>query len=399
MDQPLSPLAASIDEPATLFMARRSRELKAQGRDVIDLSLGEPDHSPPAFVLEAAHAAVDGPWHKYPPVNGFLDLRQAIAAKFKRDNDLAFSPEQIVVSTGAKQSVMNAVMSLVGPGDEVVIPAPYWVTYAEQVRMAGGTPVIVPSTIDEDWKPPIARIAAAITQRTRLLMFSSPCNPSGSVLSARELTDLAAVVAKHDDLFVISDEIYEHIVFQGRHRSFATMPGMMERTVTVNGLSKAFAMTGWRLGYLAAPEWIAKACGKVQGQFTSGANSIAQRVTLACMQADPALLAPMRSDFLRRRDLVVHGLAGVPGLRCNRPMGAFYVLPDVSAWLGRTHEGRTITTTEDLCMTLLDGAGVAVVDGDAFGAPGTIRISYATADAKLTEAIQRLRSFGERLQA
>lgn len=398
MDQPLSPLAASIDEPATLFMARRSRELKAQGHDVIDLSLGEPDHSPPAFVLEAAHAAVDGPWHKYPPVNGFLDLRQAIAAKFKRDNDLDYSPEQIVVSTGAKQSVMNAVMSLVGPGDEVVIPAPYWVTYAEQVRMAGGTPVIVPSTIDEDWKPPIARIASAITPRTRLLMFSSPCNPSGSVLSARELTDLADIVARHDDLFVISDEIYEHIIFQGRHRSFATMPGMMERTVTVNGLSKAFAMTGWRLGYLAAPEWIAKACGKVQGQFTSGANSIAQRVALACMQADPAVVGGMRADFLRRRDLLLKALEQVPGWRCNRPDGAFYLLPDVTSCLGTSLGDRPIDTSNDLCMCLLEEGGVSLVDGEAFGAPGTLRISYATADEKLTAAVARIADTMTRLR-
>ncbi|MBL8010507.1 MAG: pyridoxal phosphate-dependent aminotransferase [Flavobacteriales bacterium] len=394
-----SALVRSIQEPATLMMARRCRELRAQGRDIIDLSLGEPDHDPPAFALEAAHKAIDGPWHKYPPVNGFADVRQAIADKLRRDNGLDYHADQVVVSTGAKQAIMNAVLSLVGPGDEVVIPAPFWVTYREQVRMAGATPVIVPSTLEEEFKPPIARIAAAITPRTRLLLFSSPCNPSGSVFTHAELEELARVVEGHPDLLVISDEIYEHIVFDGRHTSFATFPGMMDRTVTVNGLSKAFALTGWRVGYIAAPAWIAKACNTVQGQFTSGANSIAQRVTLACMQADPAVLAPMRSDFLRRRDLVVHGLTGVPGLRCNRPMGAFYVLPDVSAWLGRTLEGRTITSTEDLCMTLLDAAGVAVVDGDAFGAPGTIRISYATADAKLTEAIQRLRSFGERLQA
>jgi aspartate aminotransferase len=394
-----SALVRSIQEPATLMMARRCRELRSQGRDIIDLSLGEPDHDPPAFALEAAHQAIDGPWHKYPPVNGFADVRQAITDKLRRDNGLDYHADQVVVSTGAKQAIMNAVLSLVGPGDEVVIPAPFWVTYREQVRMAGATPVIVPSTLEEEFKPPIARIAAAITPHTRLLLFSSPCNPSGSVFTPAELEELARVVAAHPDLWVISDEIYEHIVFDGRHTSFATFPGMMDRTVTVNGLSKAFALTGWRVGYIAAPPWIAKACNTIQGQFTSGTNSIAQRVTLACMQADPALLAPMRADFLRRRDLVVQGLSEVPGLRCNRPMGAFYVLPDVSAWLGRSHDGRRITSTEDLCMTLLDEAGVAVVDGDAFGAPGTIRISYATADDKLTEAIQRLRSFRERLQA
>lgn len=393
-----SALVRSIEEPATLMMARRCRELRAQGRDIIDLSLGEPDHDPPAFALEAARKALEGPWHKYPPVNGFADVRQAIADKLLRDNGLHYHPDQVVVSTGAKQSIMNAVLSLAGPGDEVVIPAPYWVTYREQVRMAGATPVIVPSTLDEEFKPPIARIAAAITPRTRLLLFSSPCNPSGSVFTTAELQELARVVESHPDLLVISDEIYEHIVFDGRHVSFASFPGMMERTVTVNGLSKAFALTGWRVGYIAAPAAVAKACNTVQGQFTSGANSIAQRVTLACMQADPALLAPMRADFQRRRDLVVQGLSAVPGLRCNRPMGAFYVLPDVSAWLGRSIDGRTIQGTDDLCMTLLDHAGVAVVDGAAFGAPGTLRLSYATADEKLSEAVRRLRAFGEQLQ-
>lgn len=398
MEPRLSPLAAAIDEPATLFMARRSRELRAQGRDVVDLSLGEPDGAPPAFVLEAAHAAIDGPWHKYPPVNGFLDLRQAIAGKFKRDNRLDYDPDQIVVSTGAKQSVMNAVMSLVGPGDEVVIPAPYWVTYAEQVRMSGGRPVIVPSSIEEDWKAPVNRIAAAITPRTRLLIFSSPCNPSGSVLTPDELMDLAAVVAKHDQLFVISDEIYEHIVFNGSHLSFASLPGMKDRTITVNGLSKAFAMTGWRVGYLGAPAWIAKACSKVQGQFTSGTNSIAQRVAIACMQADPGTLSDMRVNFQHRRDLMLKELEQVPGWRCNRPEGAFYLLPDVSASLGRTINGRRITTSNDLCMYLLEEAGVSLVDGEAFGASRTLRISYAAADEKLKTAALRIAQAVEALQ-
>jgi aspartate aminotransferase len=255
----LSPTVLAIAEPATLLMARRSRELKAQGRDIIDLSLGEPDHDPPAFALKAAHEALDGPWHKYPPVNGMLDVRQAIAAKFKRDNGLEYTADQIVVSTGAKQSIMNVVMSLVGPGDEVVIPAPYWVSYSEQVKLAGGTPVIVESTIDENWKPPVERIAAAITPRTRLLMFSSPCNPSGSVMDRAELEALADVVARHKELYVIADEIYEHIVFDGDHVSFGTLPGMAERTITVNGLSKAFALTGWRVGYIGAPLWIEQA--------------------------------------------------------------------------------------------------------------------------------------------
>ncbi|WKZ67894.1 MAG: pyridoxal phosphate-dependent aminotransferase [Flavobacteriales bacterium] len=390
----LSPLVQSIVEPATLLMARRARELRAQGRDIIDLSLGEPDHDPPAFALEAAHEALRGPWHKYPPVNGFLDVRQAIADKFQRDNGLAYSPEQIVISTGAKHSIMNVVMSLCGPGDEVVIPAPYWVSYSEQVKLAGATPVLVRSTLEEDWKAPVERIAAAITPRTRLLMFSSPCNPSGSVLSLAELEALAEVVRRHPDLYVISDEIYEHIVFEGRHLSFAALPGMMERTITVNGLSKAFALTGWRIGYIGAPLWIAQACTKIQGQFTSGANSIAQRVTMACVAADPAVLAPMRADFLRRRDLTLKAMEAIPGWRCNVPQGAFYLMPDVSASI----DGRTIKGSVDLSLYLLDAAGVSLVEGRSFGAEGTLRISYATSDDKLTEAMARVARAIEQLR-
>lgn len=388
----LSPIARSIQEPATLLMARRSRELRAQGKDIIDLSLGEPDHDPPPFVLEAAREALNGPWHKYPPVNGFLDVREAIARKFERDNQLRYAPDQIVVSTGAKQSIMNVVMALCGPGDEVVIPAPYWVSYSEQVKLAGATPVIVRSTLEEDWKAPVERIAAAITPRTRALLFSSPCNPSGSVLTRRELEALAEVVARHPQVMVIADEIYEHIVFDGEHVSFASLPGMAERTITVNGLSKAFALTGWRIGYIGAPQWVAQACTKIQGQFTSGANSIAQRVTKACVDADPALLAPMRNDFLRRRDLVMNGVKAVPGWRFNVPQGAFYLLPEVSA----SFNGNTIKGSVDLSLHLLDTAGVSLVEGASFGAEGTLRISYATSDAKLTEALARVaKAIGE----
>jgi aspartate aminotransferase len=373
-------------ESATLLMARRARELRAEGRDIIDLSLGEPDHDPPAFALEAAAEALRGPWHKYPPVNGFPDVRQAIAHKFLRDNGLHYTADQIVVSTGAKQSLMNVIMALVGPGDEVVIPAPFWVSYVEQVRLAGATPVVVHSTLDEDWKAPVERIAAAITPRTRLLIFSSPCNPSGSVMTRRELEDLATVVQRHKDLYVIADEIYEHIVFEGEHISFGSLPGMAERTITVNGLSKAFALTGWRLGYIGAPQWIAQAATKVQGQFTSGANGIAQRVAKACVEADAAALAPMREDFRRRRDLVVSKLAAIPGWRCNVPQGAFYLMPDVSASI----DGTCIKGSVDLSMHLLDKANVSLVEGRSFGAEGTLRISYATADAKLTEAMDRV---------
>ena len=382
----LSPVVKAIVEPATLLMARRCRELRAQGRDIIDLSLGEPDHDPPAFALEAAQEALRGPWHKYTPVNGYADVRQAIANKFKRDNGLEYTADQVVVSTGAKHSIMNVVMSLCGPGDEVVIPAPYWVSYSEQVRLAGAKPVIVSSTLEEDWKPPVERIAAAITPRTRLLMFSSPCNPSGSVLSRKELEALADVVAKHEELYVIADEIYEHIVFEGEHVSFASLPGMAERTITVNGLSKAFALTGWRVGYIGAPLWIAQACTKVQGQFTSGANSIGQRVAKACVEADPAFVTGMRADFLRRRDLTLAALSKIPGWRCNVPQGAFYLLPDVRSSI----DGKTIKGSVDLSLHLLDSVGVSLVEGRSFGAEGTLRISYATSDAKLVEAMDRV---------
>jgi aspartate aminotransferase len=384
----LSPTVTAMAESATLLMARKARELRAAGRDIIDLSLGEPDHAPPAFALEAAAEALRGPYHKYTPVNGYADVRQAIADKFKRDNGLDYSADQIVISTGAKQSLMNVIMALVGPGDEVVIPAPYWVSYVEQVRLAGATPVVVSSTLDEDWKPSVERIAAAITPRTRLLMFSSPCNPSGSVLSRTELEQLAEVVRQHKDLYVMADEIYEHIVFSGDHISFASLPDMAERTITVNGLSKAFALTGWRLGYMGAPLWIAQAATKVQGQFTSAANSIAQRVAKACVEADPAQLAPMRGDFQRRRDLVLSELAKIPGWRCNIPQGAFYLMPDVSASI----DGTRIKGSVDLSMYLLDKVGVSLVEGRSFGAEGTLRISYATSDDKLVEAMRRVAS-------
>lgn len=382
----LSPVVNSMSESATLRMAQRCRDLRAAGRDIVDLSLGEPDQDPPAFAMEAAQRAIaENKWNKYPPVMGYMDLRAAISEKFKRDNGLHYAPEQVMVSTGAKQAIMNVILSLAGPGDEVVIPAPYWVSYAEQVRFAGATPVVVHSTLEEDYKPPIARIAAAITPRTRVLLYSSPTNPSGSVLTRAELEELAAVVLQWPNLMVVSDEIYEHIVFNGTHHSIGALPGMLERTITVNGLSKAFALTGWRIGYIGGPKWVVQAANKVQGQFTSGANTIAQRVAKACVEADPAVIAGLRTDFLRRRDLVLNGLATVPGWRCNKPQGAFYVLPDVSSSLGET-----IKTSNDLAMHLLEQAGVSLVEGDAFGAPNTLRISYATGDALLTEAINRI---------
>ncbi|MCB0757228.1 MAG: pyridoxal phosphate-dependent aminotransferase [Flavobacteriales bacterium] len=382
----LSPVVSSMTESATLLMAQRGRELRAQGKDIIDLSLGEPDQDPPAFAIEAARTALDeNKWNKYPPVMGYADVRAAIAHKFKRDNGLDYAPEQVMVSTGAKQAIMNVVISLVGPGDEVLIPAPFWVSYEAQVRFTGATPVLVSSTLEEDYKPPIERIAAAITPRTRLLIFSSPCNPSGSVLTQSELEELAAAVLKWPDLLVISDEIYEHIVFDGQHGSIGTIPGMAARTITVNGLSKAFALTGWRVGYIGAPLEVVQAANKVQGQFTSGANGIAQRVAKACVEADPSVIAGLRNVFKRRRDLVLKGLEKIPGWACNIPQGAFYVLPDVS----RSFKG-AITNSTELSMYLLDHAGVSLVEGDSFGAPGTVRISYATSDALLTEALDRI---------
>ncbi|MBK8580939.1 MAG: pyridoxal phosphate-dependent aminotransferase [Flavobacteriales bacterium] len=384
----LSPAVMAMQESATLQMAQRTRELRAAGKDIIDLSLGEPDQNPPAFAIEAAKEAIaQGKWNKYPPVAGFADVRAAIAQKFKRDNNLDYTPEQVLVSTGAKQAIMNTIIALVGPGDEVVIPAPYWVSYSEQVRYTGAVPVIVHSTLAEDWKPPVERIAAAITPRTRVLLFSSPCNPSGAVLSAQELEELAAVVLKHPNLMVISDEIYEHIVFSGKHRSIGALPGMADRVITINGISKAFALTGWRIGYMAGPQWVIKAANKVQGQFTSGANGIAQRVAKACVEADPALIIGLRADFLRRRDLVLEGLKAVPGWKCNVPDGAFYLLPEVGACFNDK-----VRNGDDLAMYLLNEAGVSVVDGEPFGAPGTVRISYATSDALLKEAMARIAS-------
>jgi aspartate aminotransferase len=382
----ISPVVRNMTESATLLMAQRCRELRAQGKDIIDLSLGEPDQDPPAFAIEAARKAIDeNKWNKYPPVMGYPDVRAAITHKFKRDNSLDYAPEQVMVSTGAKQAIMNVIIALAGPGDEVLIPAPFWVSYEAQVRFTGATPVLVRSTLQEDYKPPVERIIAAITPRTRLIIFSSPCNPSGSVLTQAELEQLAAAVLKWPDLMVLSDEIYEHILFTGQHRSIGALPGMAERTITVNGLSKAFALTGWRIGYIGAPKWVVQAANKVQGQFTSGANGIAQRVAKACVEADPAQIAGLREVYRRRRDLVLEGLSKIPGWACNTPQGAFYVLPDVTS----SFKGG-ITNSTELSMHLLEHAGVSLVEGDSFGATGTVRISYATSDALLTAALDRI---------
>lgn len=378
-------------------MARKSRELKEKGIDVIAFSLGEPDQEPPSSVLEAAKLAIDGHWNSYPPVNGYLDLRSAICDKFKRDNGLIYTPDQIVVSTGAKQSLFNVIISLISPGDEVILPAPYWVSYDGQVKMAGGTSVVIDSTIEQDFKPNVQDIANAINERTRLLIFSSPNNPSGSVLTRSDMNELADVVRQHPNLIVIHDEIYEHIVFEGEHVSFASLPGMAERTVTVNGLSKAFSMTGWRIGYMGGPAWLAKACNRVQGQVTSGANTIAQRAAIAALQLEGSSFTGIKELYRTRRDLVLNELKSIPGITCNKPKGAFYVMPNVSSLFGKQTGNRKINNGNDLCMYLLEEAHVALVDGEAFGLPGYVRMSYATSEDLIVEGIGRMKVAIEKL--
>ncbi|HYG51802.1 MAG TPA: pyridoxal phosphate-dependent aminotransferase [Flavobacteriales bacterium] len=380
-----------MTESATLEMARKSRELKAKGIDIISLSLGEPDFNTPDFIKEAAKKAIDENFTKYPPVNGYLDLREAIAHKFKRDNHLNYTADNIVVSTGAKQSIINAVMSLVNEGDEVIIPTPFWVSYEEMVKLAGGKCVFINATIEHDFKITSTQLEAAITPKTKLMIFSSPCNPTGSVYTQQELEALAQVLKKHKNIYVISDEIYEHINFTGKHASIAAVEGMFDNVITVNGVSKAFCMTGWRIGFIGASKQIATACNKLQGQFTSGASSIAQRASLAAMQADPKVVEPMREAFLKRRDLVLNLLKDVPGMVCNVPTGAFYVFPKVNSFFGKSFNEKKISNAEELCLFLLEDAKVALVTGEAFGDPNCVRISYATGEAELTEAMKRIK--------
>ncbi|HEX4888500.1 MAG TPA: pyridoxal phosphate-dependent aminotransferase [Luteibaculaceae bacterium] len=394
---PVSAILQRLEESATLAMARKSRELTAAGFDVISLSLGEPDFNTPNYIKQAAIEAIEQNVSKYPPVNGFLDVREAISAKFKRDNGLFYTANQIVISTGAKQSIINVILSLVNPGDEVILLAPYWVSYREMVNIAGGNCVVVNADIERNFKVNAAEIQAAVTPKTKLIIFSSPCNPTGSVYSRSELESIAQVVLAQPDLYIISDEIYEHINFAGDHFSIASVPGMAERTVTVNGVSKAFAMTGWRIGYIGAPQWIADACTKIQGQFTSGANTIAQKATKAAVLADPTETHHMRDAFKRRRDLVVSKLKEIKGLGVNHPDGAFYLFPDVSHFLGKSVNGKTIHTAAELCTYILETVYVAVVDGEAFGAPSCIRLSYATSDELLIEAISRIKKALEQL--
>lgn len=387
----LSDRINNLSTSQTLAMAAKARELKAQGKDIISLSLGEPDFNTPDFIKEAAIQAIHDNYSTYTPVDGYAELKEAICRKFKRDNGLDYKPSQIVVSTGAKQSLYNIAQVMLNDGDEVILPAPYWVSYYEIIKLSGGVPIEVPTTVETDFKMTPQQLEAAITPKTKMMWFSSPCNPSGSVYNREELTALAKVLEKHPHIYVVSDEIYEHINFSGTFCSIASIPGMFDRTITVNGVAKAFAMTGWRIGYLGGPEFLAKACTKMQGQVTSGANSIAQRATITAVDADPSVLNDMVQAFHRRRDLVVGLVREIPGMKINVPEGAFYVFPDVSSYFGKTFKGMAVNNADDLAMYLLEYANVATVTGDAFGNPSCLRISYATSEDLLTEAFRRIK--------
>ncbi len=393
----LSERLLAMEESATIAMSRKSRELKAEGKDVISLSLGEPDFFTPEFIKDAAKKAMDDNFTMYTPVPGYDDLRESISRKFNRDNGLNYTKDQIVVSTGAKQSIANVVLSIVGPGDEVIVPAPYWVSYVEIVKVAEGTPVVINAGIENDFKINGKQLEAAITPKTKMLIFSTPCNTTGSVYTKEELRDLADVLVKYPNIVVISDEIYEHINFIGKHESLAQFPEVYDQVVTVNGVSKAWAMTGWRLGYIGAPKLIADACNKVQGQFTSGTCSITQKATIAAMEADPAVLKDMIVAFNNRRRLVLTALNEMDGVRANVPVGAFYVFPDVSSFFGKSFNGTVVKDANDLCLYLLAEALVALVSGDAFGDPNCIRISYAASEETLTEAMKRIKLALEKL--
>ena len=380
-----------FSESQTLKVAKLSRELKAQGKDIISLSLGEPDFPTPDHIKIAAKKAIDENYTYYTPVVGYLDLREAICRKFKRENNLNYSPEQIVVSTGAKQSIANAVLSIVNPGDEVIIPAPYWVSYSEMIKLAEGVPVYVQTSVAADFKINAKELADAITPKTKLFMFSSPCNPSGSVYSKSELAELVAVFEKNPSIYILSDEIYEHINFDSTHTSIAEFESISERCIVINGLSKAFAMTGWRLGYMAASLAIAKACDKMQGQFTSATCSIAQRAAIAALDSPLTATLSMKAAFQKRRDLVYELIKEIPGFITNKPAGAFYFFPDVTYYFGKIHAAGTINNAEDICMYLLKEANVAVVSGDSFGSQNNIRFSYATTEENLIKAMQRIK--------
>jgi aspartate aminotransferase len=393
----LSDRIKSLSVSQTLAMAQKSRELKAKGIDVINLSLGEPDFNTPDDIKEAAKKAIDDNYSKYPPVPGYGDLRDAISRKFKEENGLDYSADQIIVSAGGKHSLINVILSIVNPGDEVIILAPYWVSYYDQIILAEGKPVVVEASLENDFKINPVQLEAAITSKTRLIIFNSPSNPTGMVYSGDEMEEIARIVQKHEGLFIISDEIYEHITFSGKHISMASFNYIYDRVITVNGVSKAYAMTGWRIGYIGAPLWIAKACNKLQGQFTSGVCSIAQRAALAAIQSKSNSREKMKEAFLRRRDLICSLLNDVKGLKMRIPQGAFYVMPDITYYLGRSDGSTVIKDSDELALYLLDKAQVALVGGSAFGAPDCIRISYAASDDDIKEAVKRIKATLERL--
>ena len=376
----------------TLAMAAKTRELKAQGKDIIGLSLGEPDFNIPEIIKQAAIEAINQNYSKYSPIDGFLELREAICEKFERDNQLIYKPSQIVVSTGAKQSLANAALVMLNEGDEVILPAPYWVSYSEIIKIAQGVPIEVPTTIENNFKITPEQLEKAITPKTKMIWFNSPSNPSGAVYTKQELENLAVVLRKYPNIFIVSDEIYEYINFTETYTSIAQIDGLYDRTITINGVSKAFAMTGWRIGYLAAPEWIAKACYKIQGQITSGANTIAQRATIAALKTPITTFQYMKDEFRKRRDIVVNLLREVKGFKVYEPQGAFYVFPDISYFFGKILRGREINTASDFALYLLEEAGVATVTGEAFGDKNCIRLSYATSEKDLREAICRIKN-------
>ncbi len=386
----LSARINSLPVSATLAMAAKARELKNEGIDVIGLSLGEPDFNTPEFIKEAAIQAVNDNYNSYSPVDGYADLKQAIITKFKRDNGLDYAANQIVVSTGAKQSIANVCMVLLDPGDEVLLPAPYWVSYSAIATLAEAKSTIIPTSIDNDFKITPAQLEAAITPKTKLIMFNSPNNPSGTIYTEEEYRALGEVLEKYPNIYIMSDEIYEHINYGTPHFSIAAIPALYDRTITVNGVAKAFAMTGWRIGYIGAPAWIAKACNKMQGQITSGANCIAQRATITALEAPVSNIQYMVDEFQSRRKLIIELLSAIPGFRINEPEGAFYVFPDVSHYFGKTMKGKTINDASDFALYLLEEAHVATVTGDAFGNGDCIRISYAASVENIKEAIARI---------
>lgn len=387
----LSERINNLSVSQTLAMAAKARELKSQGIDIISLSLGEPDFNTPDFIKEAAKQAIDDNFSAYPPVDGYEELKKAICNKFQRDNQLNYEPRNIVVSTGAKQSLYNIAQVMLNDGDEVILPAPFWVSYAEIISLSGGIPVEVKTSVETNFKITPEQLRAAITPKTKMMWFSSPCNPSGSVYNKEELTALVEVLKEFPQIYVVSDEIYEHINYANSSFSIGAIDGMIDRTITVNGVAKAFAMTGWRIGYIGAPEFIAKACTKLQGQVTSGANSIAQRATIAALEANPSKIQYMVDAFHKRRDLVMDLIKDIPGWKVNVPEGAFYAFPDVSEYFGKTIKGKTIQNATDFSLFLLEFANVATVTGDAFGSPECIRLSYATSEDLLIEAFRRIK--------